>query len=167
MTNEELKQLVREALVEVLEEAREEVDEVSTTSAVSGYNIPKAFVKKKLKAKDKKDESKMNEASYRDFRKDPRPNARKIGEAIKHVNFKLREIDTLLRHSGKLKREAQKRNRHHCCQLPGMDCNPALAPVSPGFSWQVLFAQQSFSDSNFPLDQKCWPRAARYPLAGF
>ena len=107
MTNEELKQLVREALVEVLEEAREEVDEVSTTSAVSGYNIPKAFVKKKLKAKDKKDESKMNEASYRDFRKDPRPNARKIGEAIKHVNFKLREIDTLLRHSGKLKREAQ------------------------------------------------------------
>lgn len=107
ITREELRELVIECIRELIEEQEADVDEVSTTASVPGYNIPKAFVKKRLsdKMSNRKDEM-VNEVSYREFKKDPRTNSRKIGEAIRDVNRKLIEVERLLKHSAKLKKEA-------------------------------------------------------------
>ena len=51
---------------------------------------------------------KLNEASYKSFKEDTsRPDYKKVNEALLEINRKINEINTILKHSVKLKTESQ------------------------------------------------------------
>jgi hypothetical protein len=125
--NDEIRKFVKETVAKVKKE--------NTTANVGGYLTPKAFVgdsdaegsakaidastaynvkppKKKKFFIGYKDQgvhlSDIKEANYRQFKEDASmPQYKKINQAVLEINRKINEINTLLKHSAKLKTEAQ------------------------------------------------------------
>ena len=112
-------------------ECEEELEEASTTGGVAGYDTPNAFGDKSPASKKKRKKYstsstgykmvkeasmykrmisqmyKLNEASYRDYKKDPTSTpAQKVNRSIQEVNRMLGEIDKTVSHNLKLKLEA-------------------------------------------------------------
>ena len=97
-------------------EPEEELDEISTTGGVAGYNIPGAFTteddfkKKKFKYEsvhdvlDKK-YLKLIEG-YRDFKSGDVKPSHKVKSTIQEIAKKLQEIETLVNYNSKLKTES-------------------------------------------------------------
>jgi len=111
---------------------QEELDEMSVTGMVAGYQTPKAFaaseedfeahskesaeqvgLKVVPKKKSKNFESTyvsamklLNEASYKDFRRDEtRTTNRKINDSIKNINRIMYEVEKVVEHASRLKTE--------------------------------------------------------------
>src|ERR1019366_10342176 len=92
MKADQFKKLVKEVI-------DEELDEMSSTAAGGEYNIPAAFtdMKKKKEPKSRK---------YEAFKGDPTISHRmKIGSAIREISNQLKELDSVLAMSAKLKKE--------------------------------------------------------------
>lgn len=113
------------------EEDEEVLDELQTTTSAGDYviNTPNAFSKTPASEKDKerlrkrttdgtvytdamqeklfkKIEARINELSYKDFVGDEsKSNKTKINDSINQMNSKLHEIEMLLKHSMKFKKE--------------------------------------------------------------
>ncbi len=126
-SNKEIRQFVKETVAKIKKE--------NTTANVGGYLTPKAFVgdedaegstkavdastaytikpsKKKKFFIGYKDQgvqlSDIKEANYKQFKEDSSlPQHNKINQAILEINRKINEINRLIKHSSKLKTEAQ------------------------------------------------------------
>lgn len=111
MTESQLRELIREAI-------KEELEECSTTAGAPGYQTPNAFaatpkqslpiVKKKLNGlvdeEEKLDES---HSRYELYRQDETATpVQKIGRAIKEINNRLNEIDQIVAMNERLKKES-------------------------------------------------------------
>jgi hypothetical protein len=113
----ELRKLVRE----VLSEMEDELDEISVTGNVSGYNTPRAF--KKSDGTDEDDEpdssfvkrintgtgyTQVNEGTnrYQTLRKDERTPNQKIGVGIRELRKQLSEIEKFVTWYGRIKNES-------------------------------------------------------------
>lgn len=96
----------------------DDLDEQNVTSAIQGYNTPKAFGKMKKKDVEQLGYKKVQEAmdskyeqlieSYRDFAfGDPKlTTERKVKKTIKDIAKRLQEIETLVKYNSKLKTES-------------------------------------------------------------
>ncbi len=117
---------------EEFKQFQEELDEISVTGMVAGYETPKAFAANeddfvehnketaevygyKLVPKTKKRNYEstyvqamgaLNEASYKEFRKDEtRTTNRKINDSIKRINRIMYEVEKVVEHASRLKTE--------------------------------------------------------------
>ena len=117
---------------EEFKQFQEELDEMSVTCMVAGYQTPKAFaaseedfekhseenaeqlgLKVVPKRKSKNFESTyvqamgaLNEASYKEFRRDEtRTTNRKINDSIKNINRIMYEVEKVVEHASRLKTE--------------------------------------------------------------
>lgn len=127
MKKSELKDLIRECLSELTQSSVEEdklnqddsnpnLEEMTGTGAVAGYNTPFAFGKNDKKTKKtaeqlgyklvKEDEELLSEARYHNFRNHPMKEHAKLSLCLREVKKMLREIDFLTNISDKLKLEA-------------------------------------------------------------
>jgi hypothetical protein len=124
LTNKQLAEV--RSFVKKVKKSKKVREEGSTTAGVPGYSTPKAFsgdeggdgasdlkrITKStgydIKAKKTRLHSiDLHEVSYRDFKKDEsRSTIKKVNESIIEINRKLREINSLLSHSSKLKTES-------------------------------------------------------------
>jgi hypothetical protein len=112
----ELQKLVREVLSEMEDE---ELDEITTTGNVAGYNTPNAF--KKTDGKDVDDEpdsshvkrintgtgyTQVNENRYHQLRKSEGTPNQKIGVGIRELRQQLSEMEKFVTWYGKIKNES-------------------------------------------------------------
>lgn len=118
MSVDKLKEMIRTLIDEIKSE--EEMDEVSTTGAVSGYNTPKAFGKagdEKEKAKRMAKSAgysvvgegkKITEASnrYQELRKEDATANQKIGKGIREMRAQIQEIEKFVDWYSKIKTES-------------------------------------------------------------
>lgn len=113
-----LKKLI-EDLINEIENEELDLDEMSTTGNVAGYNTPRAF--KKTDGTDEDDEpedayvdrlnqstgyKRVDENRWLELKRDESSPKQKIGRGISHVNKQLSEIETFLRWYGKIKKES-------------------------------------------------------------
>jgi uncharacterized coiled-coil DUF342 family protein len=109
MTHENLRKIIRELI-------ENELEEISTTGGVGGFLTPYAFKGKKGKNKSLGIYKKMgftpvtenlNEASYRKFKSkiSETTNRSKIRKALGEMKKSIKEMDTLIDFSNKLKEE--------------------------------------------------------------
>lgn len=113
MSVDKLKEMIRTLIDEIKNE--EEMDEVSTTGAVSGYNTPKAFGK----AGDEKEKAKrmaksagysvVSEATnrYQELRKEDATANQKIGKGIREMRAQIQEIEKFVDWYSKIKTESE------------------------------------------------------------
>ena len=118
---QELLTVLEDNSIEILDS----ITEMSTTAGVPGYQTPYAFGKqddedveilgfKKVK-KSNVNESKfmqlskqmhLNEISYHEYKKDPTVSAKKkVNQSISEINKRIREIERVVNHNVRLKRE--------------------------------------------------------------
>ena len=106
-------------LKEIIDEiCSEDLDEVSTSGDVAGYQTPMAFSSKRKTDKDKEKENAENSTGYRvvkeiygtnypTFKQDETKSSKqKVNGAIKEINRKLFEIERIIGRASKLKHEA-------------------------------------------------------------
>lgn len=106
-------------LKEIIDEiCSEDLDEVSTSGDVAGYQTPMAFSSKRKTDKDKEKENAENSTGYRvvkeiygtnypTFKQDETKSSKqKVNGAIKEINRKLFEIERIIGRASKLKQEA-------------------------------------------------------------
>ena len=94
-TRKHFNEIIKSLTEEILDE--EDLDEMTTTAAVPGYNTPFAFKKKKKK---------INEVSYSDFKRNTESSPRqKIARGIRQVNKMIKEIEKIVSHNFRLKTE--------------------------------------------------------------
>ena len=119
--------------MEGLEMSEEDLDEMSTTASVPGYQTPYAFgdgsAKSKKKQKDNAENStdyelvkdsiykrmmkSLNESSYREFKKDPTSTPQqKVNRGIMEVNKMLAEIEKIVNNNLRLKTETGVQSGH-------------------------------------------------------
>ena len=109
-----LKSLVKELMNEI----ESEVDEVTTTGNIAGYNTPFAF--KKTNGNDEDEEAdddyidyitrstdykRVSENRWRELKKADGNAKQKIGVGIRGINKQLTEIETFLKWYGRIKKE--------------------------------------------------------------
>ena len=106
-----LKEMIRSLIEEI--ENEEEMDEVSTTGGIAGYNTPKAFGKKS----DEKEKAKrmaksagysvVNEATnrFQQLRKEEATPNQKIGKGIREMRTQIQEIEKFVEWYSKIKTE--------------------------------------------------------------
>ena len=100
----------------LFEKLSKEVDEISTTAGVPGYQTPYAFSEEEDEKED--DENKLSESKYRSimseiydldyksYKKDPSLNSKqKVNGAITEISKKLLQIERILNRNIKLKSE--------------------------------------------------------------
>ena len=113
-----LKELI-EDLINEIENEELELDEMSTTGNVAGYNTPHAF--KKTDGTDEDDEpndayvDKLNQSTgykrvdenrWHDLRKSEGTPKQKIGVGIRNINQQLSEMEQFLKWYGRIKKES-------------------------------------------------------------
>ncbi len=113
--SEELKKIIDEIIGEDCGCMDEDLEEVSTTANVAGYQTPYAFTSKK--SKDKKDKiattstgytvvKEMYDQNYPSFKQDEGKNSKqKVNGAIKEINKRLFQIERIINRASKLKSE--------------------------------------------------------------
>lgn len=114
---DKLEYIVRELFKEI--ESEQEIDEISTTAGVDGYNTPYAF--KKTDGTDDEDETddkfvdrinqstgfkRVTENRYHELRKAEGTANQKIGVGIREMRKQLAEIDKFVEWYGKIKNES-------------------------------------------------------------
>lgn len=124
---------IRQAERRLKERGIENLDEMSTTAAVPGYQTPNAFGKasddtveqlgfKKVKKKSVDEstfmmlsrEMYLNEISYNDYKKDPIASPKqKINQSIQFIHKGLREIEKAVNHNVRLKQESNITNGNY------------------------------------------------------
>ena len=104
---DKLKEIIRELI-------RKELEEVSTSAAVPGYQTPYAFSGGRKKDKKKKKKiatnstgySKVNEGRYHNYRNDESMTPKqKIGRSMREIRDSLNELDRLVKMNVRLKNE--------------------------------------------------------------
>ncbi len=104
---DKLKEIIRELI-------RKELEEVSTSAAVPGYQTPYAFSGGRKKDKKKKKKiatnstgySKVNEGRYHQYRNDETMTPKqKIGRSMREIRDSLNELDKLVKMNVRLKNE--------------------------------------------------------------
>lgn len=112
MSVDKLKEMIRTLIDEIKNE--EDMDEVSTTGAVAGYNTPKAFGK----PEDEKDKAKKMAKSagysvvgeginrYQELRKEDATPNQKIGKGIREMRAQIQEIEKFVDWYSKIKTES-------------------------------------------------------------
>ncbi len=104
---DKLKEIIRELI-------RKELEEVSTSAAVPGYQTPYAFSGGRKKDKKKKKKiatnstgySKVNEGRYHQYRNDETMTPKqKIGRSMREIRDSLNELDRLVKMNVRLKNE--------------------------------------------------------------
>jgi len=114
--SKKLKEIIDEILCEDgCNEVEEEIEEVSTTSSVPGYQTPYTFTgKSDKKRKDKIATTstgytvvkEMYDQNYPSFKKDDGKNSKqKVNGAIKEINKRLFQIERIINRTSKLKSE--------------------------------------------------------------
>ena len=127
---------VTDSDMEGLEDMDEEIDEMSTTASVPGYQTPYAFGDKSAKSKKKQKDNaenstgyemvndsiykkmmneleKLDEVSYREFKQDPTSTPQqKVNRGIIQVNKMLAEIEKIVNNNLRLKTETGVQSGH-------------------------------------------------------
>ena len=115
--SKKLKEIIDEILCEDgCNEVEEEIEEVSTTASVPGYQTPYAFTgKNDKKRKDKIATNstgysvvkELYDQNYKSFKGDDTKNSKqKVNGAIKEINARLYQIERIINRATKLKNEA-------------------------------------------------------------
>ena len=111
MSSDKLKEIIRTIIGEI--QSEEEIEEVSTTGGVAGYNTPKAFGK----PEDEKEKAKRMAKSagysvvhevtnrYQQLRKEEATPNQKIGVGIRNMRNQLEEIEKFVEWYSKIKTE--------------------------------------------------------------
>ena len=106
-----LKDELEKYIVAYLQEEQEELDEMSTTASVPGYQTPYAFTDPKKDKKKKKKQAtaggyKLAEIYYRDLKNDEsRSPKQKVWHAVREVRDSLVHLEKTLNHTIRLKNE--------------------------------------------------------------
>ena len=112
MSVDKLKEMIRNLIDEIKSE--EEIEEISTTGGVAGYNTPKAFGK----AEDEKEKAKRMAKSagysvvsegtnrYQELRKEDATANQKIGKGIREMRAQIQEIEKFVDWYSKIKTES-------------------------------------------------------------
>jgi hypothetical protein len=112
MSSDKLKEIIRTIIGEI--QSEEEIEEVSTTGGVAGYNTPKAFGK----AGDETEKAKRMAKSagysvvhevtnrYQQLRKEEATPNQKIGVGIRNMRNQLEEIEKFVEWYSKIKTES-------------------------------------------------------------
>jgi len=116
MTKSQLRELIRELLKEL---QTDELEEISTTGNVAGYNTPNAFKKTDGTYEDSKPDNayidrinsgtgytRVYENRWVDLRKSEGTPNKKIGEGIRNIRRQLQEIEKFVEWYGKIKSES-------------------------------------------------------------
>ena len=113
-----LKEILDEIMCEDCGCMDEDIEEVSTTAGVPGYQTPYAFTGDDEESKKKKKKQatasagykvvkEMYDQNYPSFKKDDTKNSRqKVNGAIREINRRLFQIERIINRTAKLKREA-------------------------------------------------------------
>jgi len=112
-----LKEIIDEIICEDCGCVDEEIDEISTSAGVPGYQTPYAFTGDDEESKKRKKKNATNstgykivgeiyDQNYKLFKKDDTKNSRqKVNGAIKEINKRLFEIERIINRTNKLKQE--------------------------------------------------------------
>ena len=112
MSSDKLKEIIRTIIGEI--QSEEEIEEISTTGGVAGYNTPKAFGK----PEDEKEKAKRMAKSagysvvhevtnrYQQLRKEEATPNQKIGVGIRKMRTQLEEIEKFVEWYSKIKTES-------------------------------------------------------------
>lgn len=110
-----------EALEKYIDEQQEEIEEISTTTGMPGYNIPGAFSKNPKKPKNsgavlgytevdveknKRNTVKLKEGSYKDYKTQEGTSKQKVQRAIAEMNSQLFKLERAVKQNIKLKQES-------------------------------------------------------------
>jgi|TARA_R110000851_G_scaffold107782_5_gene228258 hypothetical protein len=109
----------RKTVSKAITNEEEELDEMSTTGAVPGYETPKAFKKKKKEVEEStfirmiKKMNGINETSYREYKKDPTSTPQqKVNRGINEVNKMLGNMEKIVNNNLRLKTEMGVQSNH-------------------------------------------------------
>lgn len=113
---DKLEYIVRELFKEI--ESEQEVDEVTTTGNIAGYNTPSAFKKTDGTGEDDENDdeyidrlnqstgyTRVNENRYHDLRKSEGTPNQKIGVGIREMRKQIAEMEKFVEWYGKIKNE--------------------------------------------------------------
>lgn len=114
---DKLEYIVRELFKEI--ESEQEIDEVTTTGNVAGYNTPAAFKKTDGRGKDDENDdeyidrlnkstgyTRVNENRYHELRKSEGTPNQKIGVGIREMRKQISEMEKFVEWYGKIKNES-------------------------------------------------------------